>query len=134
MKIVYLCDKNKCENGNCDVCNYTYDIAHAKNFKLIKTGQDYIYEEKEEKETSNLSMKIEVDSSELDIALQKVEALTKYIQKLNKLGMKKRHIFKLLDPDKVNFFEYQGKVHKISNSNHVCETVDEMHEYENEGE
>lgn len=33
MKIIYLCDRKKCNNCSYPMCKHTSDINHAKNFK-----------------------------------------------------------------------------------------------------
>lgn len=44
MKILYLCDQERCENCHPDYCKHTTDIKHAKNFK---EGSEGIYIEQE---------------------------------------------------------------------------------------
>lgn len=48
MKILYLCDQERCENCHPDFCKHTTDIKHAKNFKEETDG---IYIEQETEET-----------------------------------------------------------------------------------
>ena len=43
MAILYLCDRRACLNCSYPTCEYTTDIAHAKNFKRMPAG-DFIEE------------------------------------------------------------------------------------------
>ena len=59
--IVYICDEQQCEkchvNDDICPCYHTFDIRHAKNFKLLDIG---IYEEKtDDEKISELKAKIE---------------------------------------------------------------------------
>lgn len=36
--VLYVCDKQQCENGICDICHYTGNIKHAANFEEVCKG------------------------------------------------------------------------------------------------
>ena len=38
-KVVYLCDRQACENCSYPVCQHTLDISHAANFEEIGEGE-----------------------------------------------------------------------------------------------
>lgn len=45
--VLYLCDREKCEDCSYPVCKHTTDIKHAKNFKCIEVSGAKGYIEKE---------------------------------------------------------------------------------------
>lgn len=49
MKILYLCDQERCEECHPDYCNHTTDIKHAKNFKE-EVDRMYIEQETEDQD------------------------------------------------------------------------------------
>ena len=62
MKIIYICDRTKCENCHKE-CSHTKDIEHAKNFDILDGAAD-LCEEKhywEKEQTVQEKLKDVVD-------------------------------------------------------------------------
>ena len=58
LKIAYLCDGEGCAAGRghgCPhmECTHTFDIHHAKNFKMIETGTFFEQRESDERKQEN---------------------------------------------------------------------------------
>lgn len=82
-KILYLCDHRACD-GLCVNCDHTQDIRHARNFNFLY-GRFVEEDISEEPKRNAITVKVNVEQTDLDAALEKVRELKDALHKLGNL-------------------------------------------------
>lgn len=107
IRLLYECDKKKCNHCSYPICSHTADIAHAVNFKQIKSqeGEVLAYEEKRKMPIKELGLPVQTENILLRAGInstRQIENMTedelKALPRMTKPSLKRiKEIFKKYD-------------------------------------